>query len=403
MPTPIIGNVPRGEDYFGQEQLIETLWKRLEKDNILLTAPRRFGKTAAMYKLLDEPRPQFLPLYTDLEPIETPGDFMVELISKVYQKRQFKRTINRLWEGSKDVALFFRNLPEDIDIGGFKFKVREATNMPVHWKSYGERLMDLISGEAPSLLLILDEFTVMIDNIARKTPEEAENVLRWFRAARIAPETRIRFVIGSSINLIPTLDSMGLVDTVNDLYIQKLKPFDDHTAKCYVEEVFDSQGVTLSTEARDMILELVGAPIPYLLAVLVSIVIDQQHATGAAVSPDLVKTVFNEDLLGGRTSASFRHYRSRIDTYYPGLEGDTARAILRSLSRSANGLEKQTLYQLFLQYSAQTHAHKTEEGFMHLMHKLENDFYISEQNRRVDFFSRVLKLWWKTNYGFQGE
>jgi len=49
MPYPIIGNVPRGEDYFGQEQLIENLWNRLEKDNILLTAPRRFGKTAAMY------------------------------------------------------------------------------------------------------------------------------------------------------------------------------------------------------------------------------------------------------------------------------------------------------------------------------------------------------------------
>ena len=273
MPYPIIGNVPRGEDYFGQEQLIESLWGILEKDNILLTAPRRFGKTAAMYRLLDEPRPQFLPVYTDIEPIATAGDFMVELISKIYQKRHFRRIINKLWEGSKDVATFFRNLPEDIDIGGFKFKVREATDMPVHWKTYGERLMDLISVEDPSLLLILDEFAVMIDNIARKDPEEAENVLRWFRAARIAPETRTRFVIGSSINLIPTLDTMGLVDTVNDLYIQKLKPFDDDTAKRYIDEVFDSQRVSLSTEARDVILELVGMPIPYLLAVLLSIII----------------------------------------------------------------------------------------------------------------------------------
>jgi len=263
--------------------------------------------------------------------------------------------------------------------------------------------MDLVSGEAPSLLLILDEFAVMIDNIARKDPEEAKSVLRWFRAVRIAPETRTRFVIGSSINLIPTLDTMGLVDTVNDLYIQKLQPFDEETAKCYVDKVFESQGVALSTEARNMILELVGAPIPYLLAVLLSIVIDQNHATGAPVSPDLIKTVFDEDLLGGRTAASFRHYRSRIDTYYPGWEGNTARAILRALSRTVDGLEKRTLYQLFLKYSSQTHSHKTEEDFMHLMHKLENDFYISEEKRRYDFFSRVLKLWWKTNYGFQGE
>ena len=402
MPYPIIGNVPRGEDYFGQEQLIENLWGILEKDNILLTAPRRFGKTAAMYRLLDEPRPQFLPVYTDIEPIATAGDFMVELISKIYQKRYFRRIINKLWEGSKDIATFFRNLPEDIDIGGFKFKVREATDMPVHWKTYGERLMDLISVEDPSLLLILDEFAVMIDNIARKDPEEAENVLRWFRAARIAPETRTRFVIGSSINLIPTLDTMGLVDTVNDLYIQKLQPFDDDTAKRYINEIFDSQRVSLSTEARDVILELVGTPIPYLLAVFLSIIIDQHHATEAPVSPDLIKTVFNEDLLGGRTAASFRHYRSRIDTYYPGWEGDTTRAILKSLSRTADGMEKQTLYQLFLKYSARTHSHKAEEGFMNLMYKLENDFYISEQKGRYDFFSRILKLWWKSNYGFQG-
>jgi hypothetical protein len=48
MPYPIIGYVPSGEDYFGQEHLIESLWNRLEKNNILLTAPRRFGKTAAL-------------------------------------------------------------------------------------------------------------------------------------------------------------------------------------------------------------------------------------------------------------------------------------------------------------------------------------------------------------------
>ena len=117
----------------------------------------------------------------------------------------------------------------------------------------------------------------------------------------------------------------------------------------------------------------------------------------------MVRTVFEEDLLGGSTSATFRHYRSRIDSYYPGWEGQAARAILHSLSLASNGMEKQTLYQLFLRTSAQIHSHKTEEDFMNLMNKLDNDFYISSQDGRYDFFSRILKLWWKTNYGFQGE
>ena len=115
----VVGSVPRGDDYFGQELLIQSIWERLKKDNVLLSAPRRFGKTAVMYKLLDKPLQEFTPVYTNLEHIKTAGDFMVELISIIYQKHQFRRLVKKLWEGGKGIASFFRNLPEDIDIGGF--------------------------------------------------------------------------------------------------------------------------------------------------------------------------------------------------------------------------------------------------------------------------------------------
>ena len=44
MPSLIVGSTPRGDDYFGQDDLIHTLWSRLLHDNVLLVAPRRFGK-----------------------------------------------------------------------------------------------------------------------------------------------------------------------------------------------------------------------------------------------------------------------------------------------------------------------------------------------------------------------
>ncbi len=403
MPSLIVGSVPRGKDYFGQDILIESIWDKLKKDNILLAAPRRFGKTAAMYKLYDEPRYGFIPVYTDIEPIVTAGDFMVELISKIYQKRQFKRVINKLWEGSKDIASFFRSLPEDIDIGGFKVKIRENTDVSTHWLTYGERIMDLISNEKPSLLLILDEFAVMIDKIAGKNRDEAEQLLRWFRAARLAPETRTRFVLGSSIHLIPTLDSMRLVDTVNDLYIQKIKSFTPETAESYLKAIFDSHHVTLTGKVRDTILELVGQPIPYFMAVFLTAIFDHVRAAKSKLTPGVVKTVFQEDLLSGSASASFSHYGTRIDTYYPGWEGQTAKAILRLLSRAESSVEGQTLYQIFLKSSNMTHSAQSEEKFMNLMSKMDNDFYISYKEGKYSFFSRVLKLWWKNRYGFQGE
>lgn len=403
MPNLVVGSVPRGDDYFGQELLIQSIWDRLNKDNVLLAAPRRFGKTAAMYKLLDKPLQEFTPVYTNLEHIKTAGDFMVELISIIYQKHQFRRIVKKLWEGGKGIASFFRNLPEDIDIGGFKVKVRENTDVPTHWLMYGERIMNFLAQEKPALLLILDEFAVMIDHISKRDKEEVEQLLRWFRSARTAPDTRTRFVIGGSIHLIPMLDSMGMVDTVNDLYIQKLKSFTLETARLYIKAIFDSQPMECSDKVRDKIIELVGEPIPYFLAVLLAEIFEHLRATGLKLEPAVVKTVFEEVLMGGSASATFYHYRSRIHDYYPGWEEQAAKSILGLLSRAETSIERQTLYHLFLKSTNMSHSTQSEEKFMRLMNKLDNDFYITSQEGKYSFYSRVLKLWWKNRYGFQGE
>jgi uncharacterized protein len=403
MPELIVGNTPRGEDYFGQEALIENLWSRLERDNVLIEAPRRFGKTGAMYRLLDEPRRSFHPLYIDVEHIESAGDFMVELVAKLHRQRRFIRVFTALQEQGSRLGNFLRSLPESIDVGGVKIEIREKTDIPQQWRSYGEKLMSLLAKEEPPLLLLIDEFAIMVDHIARKNRAEVEQFLRWFRAARIAPDTRTRFVISGSINLTFTLAGLGLADTVNDLSVIRLKPFPPETARRFVQAIFTAHRLELSPEVQDSILERVGAPIPYLLAVLLTAILDRQRATHGDVSTEMVEAAFEEDLLGGATSATFHHYRSRIDQYYPGVEGRAAKAILGVLSRAAEPVSGNTLYQIFLKTGNLQHTPEVQEDFMRLMHKLDNDFYVIAQDETYTFFSRVLQLWWKTHYGFQGE
>ncbi len=258
MPDLIVGSVPRGEDYFGQEALIEKLRSKLSKDNILLEAPRRFGKTGAMYRLLDEPREPFQPLYINVEHIMSPADFMIELVAILLRNNHFSRLINVMWEGTKGFGLFLRNLPSSIDIGKLKVELREKTDVPQEWISYGERIMSLLAQDGPPLLLLIDEFAIMINHIALRDREAVEKLLRWFRAARTAPDTQTRFIIGGSVNLISTLDALGLVDTVNDFSIERLKPFDHETAKQFIEAIFASRKVKIDPEVSDIILELVG-------------------------------------------------------------------------------------------------------------------------------------------------
>jgi hypothetical protein len=199
MPELVVGSVPRGEDYFGREILIESLWAKLERDNVLLVAPRRFGKTGAMCQLLDEPREPFRPLYINVEPIMSAADFMVELLAALLRDLHFARVVNALWKGTKGFGRFIRNLPSSIDMGEVKVEIREQTDVPTKWISYGERVMSLLAKDGPPLLLLIDELAVMLGHIAQRDREEAEQFLRWFRAARTAPDTQTRFVIGGSI------------------------------------------------------------------------------------------------------------------------------------------------------------------------------------------------------------
>ena len=48
-----VGGVPRGEDFFDREEFMKNLWETLKNNNVLLLAPRRYGKTAVMHKLED--------------------------------------------------------------------------------------------------------------------------------------------------------------------------------------------------------------------------------------------------------------------------------------------------------------------------------------------------------------
>lgn len=58
-PNITIGPPVSGEDFFGREEIITTLWEVLQSHSVLLAAPRRVGKSSIMLKLITEPRAGF--------------------------------------------------------------------------------------------------------------------------------------------------------------------------------------------------------------------------------------------------------------------------------------------------------------------------------------------------------
>ena len=402
MTELMVGHVPRGANYFGRELLIKSLWYKLSHNNILLQAPRRYGKTGAMYQLLDQPREPFQALYMDVEPIQSAGDFTVELLAALLRNRHFARTVHTWGARTRKLANFLRNLPAKIDIGGFKVDLREKTDVAANWQEYAEQIMGLLAQTEPQLLLLIDEFPIMIGHIAEKNREEAQQFLHWFRAARLAPETKVRFVLGGSVNLLSTLDSIGLVDTVNDLYIVDVKPFDKQTAEAFIKAIFHGLNLPCEEQIGQKILDLVGVAIPYQLSVFLDTLIMRQHMGNGKITPEMVEEAFEEDFLGGPAVHSFQHYYSRLAQYYPGSGAMAAKTMLAALSRTELPIPKDVLFQIYLKATSGTASLAEQESFLKLMSQLENDFYIVVQEQGYIFHSRVLRLWWKNRYGSLG-
>jgi len=72
-PRNVAGPVVRGSDFWGRESEVDTLWRLLERGGVLLSGPRRYGKSSIMYAPLDGPRDGWRRLLVDVEPIESPS------------------------------------------------------------------------------------------------------------------------------------------------------------------------------------------------------------------------------------------------------------------------------------------------------------------------------------------
>ena len=76
MTTRILaGGVPEPEELFGRDHTIHYIWEQLRGNNVLLVAPRRFGKTGVMNHLLKRPRSGYIAVYLEVEDIHDPEAF----------------------------------------------------------------------------------------------------------------------------------------------------------------------------------------------------------------------------------------------------------------------------------------------------------------------------------------
>ena len=94
MTTRILaGGVPEPEELFGRDHTISFIWEQLRGNNVLLVAPRRFGKTGVMNHLLKRPRAGYIAVYLEVEDIHDPEAFCSSLIAALLEHSKLRAIV----------------------------------------------------------------------------------------------------------------------------------------------------------------------------------------------------------------------------------------------------------------------------------------------------------------------
>lgn len=411
MPTVqadfIVGGVARNSDFYFRKDFIDDVLDSLKKDNVLLLAPRRTGKTSVMYYLLDNCNDKFRVIHLNVEDLETPVEFYLSLLDAINEHQpEYLKKLTSSWNLFKDLG----HRLEEIGFMDFKIKLKQAGDWEKEWKDLAQQLIEKVILSGEPVLFIIDELPDMLSAMKDHSVEQLKEFLHQFKKLRTAPNSQnIHWLVGGSVNITGTLEEFGLINLINDLKIEPLPIISQQEMAEFIHMMLTQRGVQYTENLISRVYELLGEPIPFFLQLFTQELYRywrrEQLQQLTAVDAD---TVFQHALLGEAAHDKLQHYHSRIKLYYPEDEQEIAYTFLDALSLSDSGITERGLFTQYLTLQAtrseQQSSRLQQQSFKHLLLKLESDFYISRQpDGSYQFNSYLLKTWWRKNWAYLGE
>ncbi len=405
VPEFYVGSPVESVDLRFRDAFVAELWHTLRTGHVVLTAPRRTGKTSIMDHLRDRPENGFQVVSVNVQDLTHPAEFFQVLLDAFHDTHPdlLRDGLATGWELVSGVL----GKVESIGAGGFRLALREGDpDWHGNWRRHGDTFLARARATGVPILFIIDEFPDMLLNLSREDEGLLRAFLAWLRTQRQKPppgRDSIRWLVGGSVNLAGTLDALGMVDLINDLVGVSLPALSDEDIRKFASDMLSGRGVPFDDDVLPRLVARLGRPIPYFMQIATQNLHRRWKREQRRLAATDVDAVFDEMIVGSAARAQLQHYHSRIRQYYPGPERPIAHALLGQISLSESGLKRATLLQeterVLSELGAGLPAHERRQLFSRLMLDLENDFYIVEVEGGLhDFASGVLKSWWRKHH-----
>lgn len=373
----IVGPVARGDNFWDRPFILENLWSNMESGtHTLLVAPRRVGKTSLMFRLLDQPKDDYIVLYLISESAQSANEFW-EMLFEALTEDKFVATIKvkakKIYNKLKTIRI------NEAGIKGIKFGESESVD---YSKAFKEVLKSFDSEK--KLVIMMDEFSQTIENIIKyESVQSAEKLLSVHRSLRQDPSImgKVTFIYAGSIGL------EGVVSSINALNSVKVTPLGEKEAKAFVSHLCKESSITISDDEINYILEKIEWHMPFYIQLIVK-EIQRLYRRDPIVSTKVIDEATNSAL---DNRQHFEHWENRLYVLRK-KEKSFAIEMLNSISEHTELESKQI--------SNMGNKHNLDEKVLkEVLRSLVYDGYVNNEiNPKIyRFNSPILRIWWYKN------
>ena len=393
----LVGQIPEPDELYGREDFIDHLWRLIDGNNVLLLAPRRFGKSGVMRHVLLRPRAGFLPLSFELEDVDSPEEFVWRITRELLRHDTFKVLLRGAKRLPKAFGEWVKANFDEAEFEGAKIKFKE--NIKEDWREAAKRMLGELEKADKTIIFLFDEFPAMLDRLIEKQGEAvARDFLAWFRSVRLEQKDvlrRHRFIVAGSVGIDQILRKLGAADKLVDFARLTVEPLDEPTARRLASDLARSHSINCDDAILGRLFELIGAPVPYFIHIFISQIGQLPLAQRKDLTVADLERVYRERVLGPTCRHYFTHYSSRLQRY--GKTGEKAAlAVLRAVA-SQGRISRPALFDIYRKVRGRAAG---DRAFDELMADLEYEWYLRLDSDTNEFYFRlrVMQDWWRRWY-----
>ena len=366
----VVGDVVTGENLYGRERDLEVLWDRIRNNSILLSSPRRFGKTSLVREMQRNPKSGFEVIYVDVESAKNLDDFVLKLAGRISRPH---------WPRALELLTGARESIESLTISELTVRLRENNSS---WQDKGNKLFAAIGDQH---IVVLDELPLFLSALERQSGD-VNGFMSWLREVR--QTCSVRFIMCGSVSIDSVLDRHMLGNSINDLERIAVCPFDRDTAFDMIEAILDKYKIVHSHDHVEMIMDQIGVAVPYFIQLVLRQIVDETAYGRMDLTSDMIEKAYQDAILGQKSQKYFKWYSDRLVVEFPHEKQRLAAERILDHVALQGSSSIQDLERIFY-----NEMDGDTSKFNDVMRVLTDGFYIAGGSPHK-FATKVMQDWW---------